>query len=273
MIKTALVDVRTHPLNSYRDERLRELAEQNLVTSFEYLIPYSDSLVVISKDTNLMVKQLSQLLISCFRLTAAEYQNVREGEDPTIVRRPFITYQGEGDDVEENWYPTLFRGGIAFGNVAVDDGLQLLVYNPKPAKLVSGEPLIEAYQLESSGIKGPRLLCSAAFHRDLDEETSRFVVPYCEGNTFEILWPAFMYINDNNPEIELNDFAKLYLPAEVLWKAYRNRTFGEHYLQFIIIIIRGTLEFFRHKNYYEQAKSYIRDKISEQELLWILDRY
>jgi len=273
LINTALIDEKTHPPDSYPNKRLAELAEQNLVTGFEYLIPFSDSLVVISNEPNIMVKQLSSLLVSWFTYTAGAYQNVKKGEDPTKIRIHVVTPDGPKDDLEENWYPTLFRGGLAFGDVAVDPGLQIWDYKQQPARLASGIPLIEAYQLESCGIKGPRLLCSDAFRASLNEDTSKYVVPACEGISYEVLWPAFMYIDDNTPEIELNDFVKLYCPAETLWKSYRSRPYSEHYLQFLVLIIRSTLEFFKHKNRYDQAKSFIAEKIKEKELFWILERF
>lgn len=61
-----------HPVDSYSSE-LQELARNTSIDSFEYFIPFSDSIFIVSDDVNSFIPQLSSFVYGCFHITSHFY--------------------------------------------------------------------------------------------------------------------------------------------------------------------------------------------------------
>ena len=62
---------------------------------------------------------------------------------------------------------------------------------------------------------------------------------------YEILWPAYEFIANEDVNLELiNKFEHLFLPAVDLRKAYNHFEDGIHYYNFLKLIVVGTLHYF-----------------------------
>jgi hypothetical protein len=128
---------------------------------------------------------------------------------------------------------------------------------------------IEAVQLETSGVKGPRLICTQAFYEGLTNKYERYIIPYDKtGNLFEILWPAFAYINGNDIDLELiNQFEEFFNPAVTLWKAFNHFESGINYYNFLKLIIQSTLHYFSFDaTHLEKAKRHITERLRQVDM-------
>lgn len=67
MVHTKFVDEKCYPSNTYNKENgEQEFAENSSITSFNYLISVSDSLIIGSNDPDLFVKQISNFISTIF---------------------------------------------------------------------------------------------------------------------------------------------------------------------------------------------------------------
>lgn len=78
IINQKIIDNKLHPPSSYSNQ-LQDLAKQNIVDSFEYFLPFSDSLFIQSSTANDFVKQISSFLLDCFLLKSNNYSNPEIG--------------------------------------------------------------------------------------------------------------------------------------------------------------------------------------------------
>ena len=80
------------------------------------------------------------------------------------------------------------------GVTAVEDGKDLRVSN------LAGAAVVEAVMAERK-CRGPRLLCVAGFEKNFGPDIQRYFRKVTE-ETYELLWPAFIYNLNNNPSNE-----------------------------------------------------------------------
>ncbi len=85
ILNQKIADNKIHPEDSYHDEEEKLLAERCLIDSFEYFLPFSDSVFIIATSPDKFVKQLSCFLLECFRLTADSYSNPEDEKNPTEI--------------------------------------------------------------------------------------------------------------------------------------------------------------------------------------------
>src|SRR5690554_4420764 len=90
ILKTKIIDNKTHPISSYQSQNLQELAKIQAVTSVDYFLPFSDSIFLKSADPNLFVKQISSFLVGCFIYTSHAYAHPENVTKPTEVTQSAI---------------------------------------------------------------------------------------------------------------------------------------------------------------------------------------
>jgi hypothetical protein len=167
-----------------------------------------------------------------------------DAEDPIHPETVEITEFPSRARRKEKWYPPLWRGGLAFGEVrvggvtAVEDGKDLRVPN------LAGQAVVEAVRIEgwakTAKCRGPRLLCEASFKKHFEVNIQRYFRDVTE-TVSELLWPAFIYNLNNNSRNEMFEFQKLWTPALALWKSKRGHVAFEHYDEFLKLLVRSFL--------------------------------
>lgn len=266
ILSTKIRDEMTNPVSSY-PEGLQELAKKHSIDSFDFFLPFSDSVFLMSNDCSSFIKQLGSFVLHSFTLTSRFYENPIDPSNPekgSIIN--FSTNENGNLEVNQgecNYYPALFRGGLAYGEAIPIELYSVLDKNPTKSKVITGKAVVDAVRLESS-VKGPRLV----FCQDVFDQLNDDARDYCRiipeaSNLYEILWPALIYIKQNETfqcEQEIYKMSDLIIPAYNLWKAYNHTLVSSHYFNFIEMIIASTIQFFDKKC---QLKEFAKCKITE----------
>jgi hypothetical protein len=233
--------------------------------SFTDFIPFSDSIFLVADDPNLFTEQISQFLVDCFLLTALQYTNPINPADPTDVVVKEIDYDPQSrkaitNNVNQKWFPAIFKGGITAGEVIRFRQGGLTGGNRSQIDNLAGKAVTRAALLEKSG-RGPRLFTDEDFMSQLSQNTKdRYL--FADKGVFEILWPASIYNPQNDPELELiNGFRKLFDPAVNLWKAVCHLNIGPIYYNLLKIIVHATLRHFKLVNHEARSIQFIEQAI------------
>lgn len=246
------------------DEKYKNLNSLVSMDSFEYLMPFSDSLFIVSNDPNKFLKQISIFLLDCFLFTAHQYSFPKYKEDPTKVEVISFSRTEEGKlqtvKKDEHWYPTLFRGGITFNKVNTFKINSIENFGLKQLPNLAGKAVVKAVMLENIG-KGPRLFCDSKFVEVLNNESKQFIETIDNNKYFEILWPAVYYnfdnaIDNNNWGSVANRFLDIFTPAANLWKAFNHEEFSIHYYKLLKLIVKSSLKYFRKQESFKEIKEY-----------------
>lgn len=245
------------------DSALAKFKKRYRTDSFDQFLPFSDSIIISANNPNLFLKQLSSFLLHCYTINSNQFVNPEVPHDPTIVtvRNQEIREQRiELIEEKENWYPMLFRGGISyneyseFESTAINDGQKVSFKN------VTGLSMVEAVKMEKSG-KGPNIYLNQNFVDELNQQSEKYILE--EGSTHKLLWPAFIFIEENNLKREINHFDELFLSATNLWKAFNHEPFGIHYFKFMELIVESTLNIYEKNELEDFAQNYISEIIEE----------
>lgn len=260
IINQKIIDNKLHPPSSYPSD-LQKLAKQNIVDSFEYFLPFSDSLFIQSSTPNDFLKQISSFLLDCFLLKSNNYSNPEDPSDPSKVTIKEIGIE-EGKVIKKeklsHWHPLLFRGGISYGETYVFDINAIVDSNLTQINNIAGPALVKAVkELEPLG-KGPRLFCDIDFYNKLDMSTKTYCKKLSDEH-FEILWPAFYFIKGNDVTSEIYKIYELIRPVVNLWKAYNHLSFGAHYFEFLRLVISASIMFFDMQGNKKIAEDAISD--------------
>ena len=226
------------------------LPDRTSLDSFEYFLPMSDSVFILSDEPDKVVAHLSTFLVESFFLRGHALRNA----DTSNVHRQRITVIGransgevEKNAVDENWYPVLFRGGISYGDaeefktVAIDSGEEVWVQN------VRGPGVIQAVRsqerkVNGEKLKGNRILCDRQFIDQLCSNSKRYL--RMERDTWELLWPALGYIERDGESNQREVLDELFWPAFVLWQCYSGKPKEEvHYRAFLELIVRSHIAY------------------------------
>jgi hypothetical protein len=172
-----------------------------------------------------------------------------------------ITEFPSGAKHKQKWYPPLWRGGLAFGEVrvggvtAVEDGKDLRVPN------LAGRAVVDAVRIEewakTAKCRGPRLLCEASFKKHFEVGIQRYFRDVTE-TVSELLWPAFIYNLNNPSRNEMFEFQKLWTPALALWKSKRGHVAFEHYDEFLKLLVRSFLRWAEIAGCEHEARKNVR---------------
>ncbi len=251
------------------DSVLSKLAEEIGIDSFLYFIPFSDSIFIVSEDANSFICQLSNFIKSSYLFNSNIYMNPENISNPTLVTNQEIRIDKSGKfttiESLENAYPILFRGGIAYDKIDIISMSSIINRDLFKYKNLSGIGVVKAVSMEKTG-KGPRIFCDIAFVKLLNDSKIMYVNPINNESIYEILWPAFQYIENNNNDLEIYSFDELFTPAVNLWKAFNHLDYGIHYYELMKLIIRSTMKYFSYHNYESECKKYIIDRIISHDL-------
>jgi hypothetical protein len=260
ILETKITDDLVHPPTSYSNTILQDLATRHSVNSFNHFLPFSDSVFISSDEKDLFLKQLGAFVLHCFTFTSRQYQNPEDPSNPTKVVHKFK----DNTILEETWYPTLFRGGIALGEAIPIELMGIVKNKPQKIANLAGKAVVRAVGLESK-IKGPRIVFEKDLYDKLDATTKAYTAETEIKGLYELLWTGFHYIPSNGQD-EINSFYELFLPAVNLWKAYNHTPFSEHYFKFVELVVTGTLKVFDANGHKDIAISKIKEIIKAQGL-------
>jgi len=264
ILSSKLYDNEVSPCESYGKEKLKNIAQDNYVNSFDNFIPFSDSIFITSRNPDLFLKQICNFLTESFLINSYEYRSDNNEKEITRVEiKEFSINRGSGINITNNtvnWFPVLFRGGITYGEIIPAE--MTCIRNSTHLKIPSiiGKVVVEAVKLEKTD-KGPRLFCNKIFVDNLSNETKHFILPLNNPDLFEILWPMSNYIDSNDCKVEINSFMNLFIPALNLWKAFNHLDFGTHYYKFIKLVVISTIKYFEYRKYSAEVEKYIAEKL------------
>ena len=266
IMSTKIRDDITNPVLSYSTE-LQELAKSSSVDSISYFIPFSDSIFLMSDDCNRFIKQLGDFVLRSFTITADFYRDPIDPSHPEKGKIINFKIDDKGNLITEdgicNYYPAIFRGGLAYGESIPVELFSKVTNKPSKSTIITGKAVVDAVKLESS-VKGPRLVFEQNVYDLLDVDTKI----YCrrtpeKSDLYEILWPALLYIKQNDPSLNKQEFSKiseLLLPAYNLWKAYNHTLYASQYFNLIELIIASTIQFFDQSL---NLKTFVVDALSK----------
>lgn len=244
VLREKLLDAQIDSAEKHSDLRLHQLIEQNAIDSFDFFLPFSDSILISSGSANKFVGQLSTFLIRSYLLTAQG--NIRKDRtlDPTLVNVKKFSVRDLQLIGEEKqfWFPVVFRGGISCGEISVVKVSSIVEHIPSPAIQITGMPVVEAVALEKNSGKGPRVFCGPDFLQKLDLNAKSLFRQVDGKNIFELLWPVFHFESPTDPSNGALQFYDLFEPAASLWHHFKNDSKVEpHYFEFIRLIVRSVL--------------------------------
>ncbi len=249
IIEERIRDNESHPPSSYSNKNTRKLSEKNLLTSFEYLLPISDSFFIISPESkaDIFVEQLSSFLIKLFYLNMNAYnKNNNENATEVNVKHYYLNKNGiNSRNVKEFWPPVFFRGGISFGEIILEENF-VCIKNYKKNNTVNfvGSAVVSAVELEKIGEKGPRIFCDKNFYCKLSTEKKDKYCVKIKDSIYEILWPIAMFIDENGNKTECNSkFDEILEASYKLWKSFNHRSFGVHYWEFMKLVIKSIIKY------------------------------
>lgn len=244
VIRTRFVDAKTHPVT---ENEVGNQIENSLVTSFEEMISFSDSLILGGSNVDLFVSQLANFVasvyITCskpFWKNFSDIRNVNTDRNCTAINGNLRLHKA---------FPVLFRGGISVG----DDVSFFNQHHIAKSKLeytsrnVFGTTYLNAVNLEKAG-KGPRLFCDRSV---VDALSNKKIVKKIDGNNdiFEIVWtmvgcnnPGYCCDKWNNVLKCINDI--MLPPAINLYRYYRtDEGLKEHYKELLNLVCCGIIKY------------------------------
>jgi hypothetical protein len=220
---------RLHPFASYPDS-LREFARDSSLTSFESILPMSDSVFLTSEDASLSAVQWSHFLGSLLRSTTNIYHYPASEADPRDIVETHLIAHATGISTvkeERKRYPLLMKSGISIGDYRHLDTKGLLDYNIVNHYNLVGEGVVAAVGLAQADRRGPFFLCDNKTYNDFATNLKERCVK--DGDErYEILWPSYQFIDGNIRDAEslrielINYEMNLIRPAAYLYE-YFNR--------------------------------------------------
>ena len=191
VIKTRVLDIATHPIEEYKnnypnDTHFLKFVEKSAVSSFEYLISFSDSLILGSQDLPLFIEQLSNFVATLYINYSEPFR--RKFDDLFNVDSNKNMSFENGSLRNHKAFPILFRGGLSNGS---DVGFfkENCIQNGKfcyDGYNVFGKTYLNAVKLEHSG-KGPRLFCDKSIVDNLKNRSMIRIVDR-DDEIYEIVW-------------------------------------------------------------------------------------
>lgn len=257
IIRTKIIDDKTRPIDSYDTENgLRDFVQNAAVSSFNNMISISDSLIIGAEDTDLFVKQLSNLVAAAF-IEYSESFRVPFTDLAFVKNNKIYDVNSKLEYQPHMAFPILFRGGVSVGeDVIFNKEGQIFQNEYKIDGLnVCGLSYVEAVRLERSG-KGPRLFCHKKFVDKLKNE--RHAIRQVESDIFEIVWTYYACeatscsVSHKMENIYNRIDDKLLIRAVNLYNYYynnqdkskeRDRQEYRHYEEFILLICRGLIKY------------------------------
>src|SRR6266542_1501761 len=115
ILRQKLQDGQLSPASIQVNTSVATLAEGHLVDSFKHFLPFSDSTFIVSESPDKFARQLRHFLMECLQLVGHVYN---DADDPARPEAVEITEFPSGRKHAERWYPPIWRGGLATGELA-----------------------------------------------------------------------------------------------------------------------------------------------------------
>lgn len=253
-----------HPSNDYIED-LQELARRNSIESFDDFLPFSDSIFITSNNCSDFLMQLGSFLIKSFHFTAHIYGSPKNRQDPTAYSNIEVRDDGNGRlttvNIPCHVPPTLFRGGIAYGDVNIITPIGILNKERINSHTLIGNAVVKAVHLEKR-VKGPRIVFDKDIYERLDEKAKLYCCNLIEDpNYYELLWPGMSFILENSSTFqnEFSHFFDLFDPAYNLWSYYKDNNVAKHYERFLELIVVSTIKIYSHMG----MKNFVMQKIEK----------
>lgn len=258
IMRTKIIDEKIQPASSEKDVNLKELLDRTGTSSFDYFLPFSDSIFLASSDTDKFIKQLGNFVLSCYLYNSEGYNKG--------ALNPCMPYTSkvlglDGKEYTQNIYPILFRGGISIGSIVEKQLIGKNKGNIQPFPVLIGEPVVKAVKMESL-VKGPRLIIDENSYNRLSDSTKKYIRKTEVSSYYEIMWPAYYFI-ESNGHTEITKFKDLFTPAINLWYAFNHTSNSIHYFTLLNLIIASTLKFADNIGQKEKATKYIESLIKD----------
>jgi len=265
ILATKKIEDNLHPVTSY-EQSLQSLAEKRSINSFEYFLPFSDSLIVTStaEEADVFLKQIGSFILDSFLFTARAY---KAGGEATTVDMTHLVDEGNGSFrkiiVKEQWFPVLFRGGMTYGDAEVLEKTALYSGKAGSSYCVAGGAMIDAVILEKK-YEGPGLVFNEFVYKKIRDKD--FIARYVgtHDHAYELFWPGLYFIDGNNATTEKLKFAELFIPAVNLWKLYSHLECSPKYFYFIKLVIRSTFAFFKERLKEAEIEEMVRHYIVKE---------
>ena len=256
ILEQKLDDGTHHPAKNYNDPDLARVTEAHLVDSFDHFFSGSDSHFLVSEEPDKFISQLSNFLIECLQLVGHAYECAVDAAYPEAVRIKDVV---AAEERNEYWFPPLWSGGLATGTFRAFrvTGIENRTRNTTPN--MAGTAVVKAVRAGGTA-RGPRLFCEAGFENNFRQEL-RPLFRQVNSSMNELLWPAFAYMDGNNPSIEMNSFYDLWKPAVTLWMSKRGHKAFEHYDEFLRLLIRSFLAWGDIAGCGTETRRFARDRI------------
>lgn len=268
-----------HPSSNYSAE-LQDLARRNSIESFDDFLPFSDSIFITSEDCSDLLMQTGGFLEKTFHFTSHIYASPEDEQDPMAYHNIGMVDDGTGGlkavDIPRRVPPTLFRGGVAYGDVEIITPIGILNKGKTRSYTLFGGAVVQAVGLEKK-VKGPRIVFSKEVYSKLDQRAKLYcrLLPE-DKNFYELLWPGMGYLLENRSTFqnEFSHFYDMFTPAYNLWRFYKDKEVGVHYERFIELIVASAITIYNYAGMIDfalqQIEKAIAGKFSEHERMKIL---
>ena len=167
IFKNRVSDHRLHPWHSYCPS-LQPHAQRTDIDSFECFLPMSDSIFIIGNDANIFIDQVSSFMCSCFNYVSNAYLNPIDNNAPErVIAKQFKIDESDGlivDEVEVQWYPHIFRGGISYNDAVI---LQMTSLMRNENNMSDREKKIASDYNVKTGLRGENALYRKAKEQGL----------------------------------------------------------------------------------------------------------
>lgn len=256
VLNSKITEDKLHPPSSYPLE-IKDLAKRKSIDTFSCILPFSDSIFVISedKDPTIFLTQLGDFILESFMLG----QRGRiHAADPISVPVKSLTLQNGQVNVQEKnekWFPVLFRGGVVYGDVEIAKVPSIIDKQIQATHFAVGKAVVDAVSLEKEKLRCPAILLSPCLVEKIQDAQFKqsYIGPYKQNS--QLLWPAFNY----DPSDDFNKFSEIFSRAVVLWKYYSHLECSDVYFNFLKLIIKSTMSLFRGT-----SESFVRNEINKQ---------
>lgn len=255
VIKTRIIDERSHPLSEYQqkfpnEKFLHEFVEKSSVTAFEHMISVSDSLILGGNNIDSFISQLTNFVSAVyinytepFRKTFIDIKKVENHRVVTGLKNSEFCYH--------NAFPVLFRGGISVGN----EVRFFEEYHIKDSKLertslnVFGLTYLKSVKLEKAG-KGPRLFCDSSV---VDVISNKKMIKSVDKDhdIYEIVWTiegceSTGYCSSNKWSNVAERINNKMLPAAIhLYQFYKDKgdNLASQYRELLTLVCTGIVKY------------------------------
>ena len=169
IISELIFEKKVHPSSGYIP-CLQGLAMRSSIEAVDDFLSFSDSVFLTSQRCCDFVKQLGSFVRRSFLIEANYYMHPIDPTDPTKIEIPNLF---GGPSQETHVPPTLFRGGLSFGEVQNMTPTGIVSGQEVQMNTIAGIAVVNAVGLEGE-VKGPRLVMDESLYSQLDADAKQY---------------------------------------------------------------------------------------------------